>query len=697
MQRLSTMARKKALITSLCDLEIPNTIAFSPNAQQVLYSTNLTWMHRKGKLPVSTLWLAETGKAKSARQITSGLSKDHIPRWNPDGRSIAFVSDRAKAGERWAIYALNIRQSVVEGEAFPLTDIENERPISQFEFSPDGTTIAYLSADEKTKEQKDREEEGDDVQVWGEDLAYVRLRTLNVQTKQVSRAGVEHQRHVTGFSWSPDGKRIAFTDTTSPNIEEPYLRGSRIAVLTVKDQTVKDICTIPNAVTDLTWAADGQLYFISGTPIDKVCAGATVYAVSPESGVEGDVEANDKPWTRVAFGYDDTAVGLLNVGGKVLVKSQKGMEDQLCLLSSGSLLTNVVVVYSKAEELQAFGAILSPGNNEILLATASSSVNQPVEVYSTTTSSGHSIQLSSHGAAFQGQTFGSSEFISCRSADDEVDLDGVFLRPDPAPAGFEGHAPTLVLIHGGPTSRNTNAFNTLYYFWTPYLLRLGYSILLPNYRGSTGRGEAFAGWSLRGVGKVDYEDVIALTDHAIKSGYSDPSRLVVGGLSQGGFLSYLCSTRNGSLQPWKFRASIPLAGITETDTMALTSDLGASLETELNGGNAVWNCQKDDTRNRQASALWEVQAAVDRSTKTGAMVIPPMLILHGEKDERCPITQAWGMRRALEAHGLEHQFVTYPRQAHIFSERKFWIDLALRIGDWTEKYIGPGVPVDGQT
>ncbi|KJX99617.1 dipeptidyl aminopeptidase like protein [Zymoseptoria brevis] len=665
-------------MTFLCDLEIPNTIVFSPDAQQVLYSTSLTWSHRKGTHPVSTLWLAETGNPKSARQITSGLSKDHIPRWNPDGTSIAFVSDRAKAGERWAIHALNIRQSV-------------------FEFSPDGTTIAYLSADEKTKEQKDREEEGDDVQVWGEDLAYVRLRTVNVQTKQVNRAGVEHQRHVTGFSWSPDGKRIAFTDTTSPNIEEPYLRGSRIAVLTVKDQTVKEICTIPNAVNDLTWAADGQLYFISGIPIDKVCAGATVYAVSSESGVESDVEANDKPWTRVAFGYDDTAVGLLNVGGKVLVKSQKSMEDQLCLLANGSLLTNVVVVYSKAEELQAFGAILSPGNNEILLATASSSVNQPVEVYSTTTSSGHSIQLSSHGAAFQGQTFGSSEFISCRSADDEVDLDGVFLRPDTSSTASKDPAPTLVLIHGGPTSRNTNAFNTLYYFWTPYLLRLGYSILLPNYRGSTGRGEDYAAWSTFGVGKVDYEDVIALTDHAIQSGYSDSSRLVVGGLSQGGFLSYLCSTRNGSIRPWKFRASIPLAGITETDTMALTSDLGASLETELNGGNAVWNCQKDDTRNRQASALWEIQAAVDRSKKTGAMVIPPMLILHGEKDERCPITQAWGMRRALEAHGLEYQFVTYPRQAHIFSERKFWIDLALRIGDWTEKYIGPGVPVDGQT
>jgi dipeptidyl aminopeptidase/acylaminoacyl peptidase len=682
--------QKKAFINSLCDLEIPTTIRFSPNAQYVLYSTNLTWSHRKGKHAVSTLWLAETGKPNSARQITSGQYKDHSPRWSADGKSIAFVSDRAKAGEKWAIYKLNLRHSATEGEAFPLTDVENERAISQFEFSPDGKTIAFVSADEKTKEQKRREEDGDDFQIWGEELPFARLRTVDVESKQVRCFTADIPKcHVTGFSWSQDGKEIAFASTTSPDIEESFLRGSRINVLTVRNPKICHLSTFPNYVKDLVWASDGKIYFISGTPVTVACAGSSVYAVSSERNSSSGGDPQKQRWHRVAFGHDDTPTELLKVGGEVLVKVQRNMEDQLYLLPSQCL------VHTKSEELQAFAAIYPSDSDELIITTATSNVNRPIEVYSTTALGGSSIQLSSHGATFSQQTFGSCEFISCKSSDGEVDLDGVFLKPSADSDTASVSSPTIVLIHGGPTARNTNAFNAYYYFWTPYLLRLGYSILLPNYRGSTGRGEDFASYSVRGVGKWDYEDVITLTDHAVQLGYSNPSRLIVGGLSQGGFLSYLCSTRNGSLRPWKFAASIPLAGITETDAMALTSDLGGSLETELSGGKAIWASHKDDTERRRGSALWEVKAAVDLSKKTGEMVIPPMLILHGDKDERVHISQAWGMRRALEAHGLKYTFVTYPRQGHVFAERKFWVDLALRIGDWCEKYIGPGVAVKG--
>ena len=68
-----------------------------------------------------------------------------------------------------------------------------------------------------------------------------------------------------------------------------------------------------------------------------------------------------------------------------------------------------------------------------------------------------------------------------------------------------------------------------------------------------------------------------------------------------------------------------------------------------------------------------------------------MLILHGEEDERCPVSQAVGMRRALQSKGLSFEMVTYPRQGHFFSEQKFWIDMAVRVGRFVEKYIGPGI------
>jgi dipeptidyl aminopeptidase/acylaminoacyl peptidase len=85
--------------------------------------------------------------------------------------------------------------------------------------------------------------------------------------------------------------------------------------------------------------------------------------------------------------------------------------------------------------------------------------------------------------------------------------------------------------------------------WGPVILSAGFAMLVPNYRGGSSRGEEFA----RGAGKYDYEDVITLTQHVIERGYADKDRLVVAGWSNGGFLSYLSSVRNGLYgHGWRF-------------------------------------------------------------------------------------------------------------------------------------------------
>jgi dipeptidyl aminopeptidase/acylaminoacyl peptidase len=86
-----------------------------------------------------------------------------------------------------------------------------------------------------------------------------------------------------------------------------------------------------------------------------------------------------------------------------------------------------------------------------------------------------------------------------------------------------------------------------------------------------------------------------------------------------------------------------------------------------------WNMEKDDLKKRTGSALWEFKHASKESR------IPPVLILHGEKDQRVPITQSWVFRRALDEAGLPFEFVTYPREGHHFTERKHVEDLMERI------------------
>lgn len=670
------MSDGEHILRELCNLEIPNAIKLSPDRRKVLYATQLYWGHHAGKQAVSTLWLASTRQPNSSRQLTSGLFKDCNPAWHPNGENVAFVSDRAKPGEKWAIYSLRTEEG---SAADPLMLTENAQAISAFAFSPDGNLIAFLSADEKTAEQKKRDEDGEDVQVWGEDWALARLRIVDLQSKQIR--SLKLGRHVTALSWSSDGNRLSISSTKTPHIEEPDLTGSVISVVDTQLTTVQDLCHFPGRLGDLTWAKDGKQYFTAGVPAGAIFRGHGVYATDPNLSSPG--------YERLAFGIDDDATGLTQANGEVIVKLEHRLEGRISLLDGS-------VMYSKKEELEAFDVAFAPDSDECVLAVATSNINCPVEVFTTTVGDGAMVQLSNHGAAFKDHDFGTCNFLPFLSTDGEVEIDSMYLTPAAYVNKRDDRAPikplpTVVLIHGGPNTRLTNAFNTYYYYLAPYLLSLGYGVLIANYRGSSGRGERFGSWTIGGAGIYDYADVITATQNAIQQGYADKDRLIVGGWSQGGFLTFLCSVRNGSHEHgWKFKASIAGAGICDIDAMALTCDQASTFEPAMHEGRVIWNMAHNDTRNRAASALWLFHEAMEQSKQTGEMVVPPMLILHGANDERCHVSQAWGMRRALESQQLPFECVTYPRQGHIFGEQKFWVDMAVRVGRWCHKYIGGG-------
>ncbi|KAI9692659.1 MAG: hypothetical protein M1820_009493 [Bogoriella megaspora] len=669
------MAKNRDLLQQLCDLQIPDTIRISPDSQRLIYSTRLSWGHYKGKLPVSTLWIANSGQAKSAKALTRGQFNDSSPAWHPDGTSIAFISDRGGPGESQAIHgmSLNTWNSEAEPSSYPITDVGNKQRITAFQFSPDGSEIAYISADEKTKERKVREKEGRDQKVWGEDWEYARLRVVNIQTKQVRSLSLE--RHVFEICWSWDGQQIALLSSRSPDMEEQLLYGSWISTVD-RDLNFKgDICHVPKYIHDLAWDRERKLYFIAGLPLDQIFGGQAVYVISPHQ---------SQQYSKLAFGSEDGTVGLnRNSSGAVYAKVEHGFESRICEASGK-------VVYAIEQEIEAFD-VAYKADGKALVAFATSDTDNPVEVFTSTDSVSVKTQISDHGHPIQGQHFGTRTFFSCQSVDDETDVTAIYIKPKTASGTPGAPLPTVVLIHGGPNTRLTDAFNTYYFMWSPYLLSLGYGILIPNYRGGSGRGEKFSSYCINGTGKHDYSDIITITQCAIDRGFADKERLVVGGWSHGGFLAGLCSVRNGTHgHGWRFKAAVAGAGIYDSDAMALTSDLGCTFQPELHAGRVAWTMDQDDSRNRMASPLWQFKNAVQSGVD-----FPPMLILHGEEDARCPVSQARGLRRALRHYSLPFELVLYPRQGHIFSEQNFWIDIAIRVGEWCDKYIGEGLASEG--
>ncbi len=393
-----------------------------------------------------------------------------------------------------------------------------------------------------------------------------------------------------------------------------------------------------------------------------------------------DLTDSTAKWQAQAHGQENCASDLGKAGKDITVKVQDRLSDEIKILNGSTL-------FKRQQSFLAWDARFSTDSDEVILAVALSTVSEPWEVYTTTASGGALVKLSDHGKSRNGKKFGVSEFIHCTSADGEVELDAVWNTPINKVTAEETAVPmeplpTVVYVHGGPYHRNTTEFDDGFMWpWVQNLLNSGYAVLQPNYRGSSGRGEAFAAAVRSAVGGKDYEDVISLMNHAIELGYADPKRLIISGYSQGGFMSYLCAVRNGMHgHGWKWAGAIPGAGVSDWEVLSRTSDL-PSYQAGLVGANP-WASEMDDSWTRRGSAIWEFKKAAD------AGVIPPMLLLHGEKDERVPLEQAVGFQRALESRELPFEMVSYPREGHLFKERKHLIDMAERIVKFVEKYIG---------
>ncbi|KAK6436310.1 hypothetical protein LTR95_007496 [Oleoguttula sp. CCFEE 5521] len=654
------------LLKDLLALQAPTSVSLSPNGKRVLYSTSLSWAPKKGADARSTLWLADRDTPNSARQISSGLFHDTDPGWSPDSEHVAFVSDRAKSGERSAIYVMNVVQG---GEGVAVTDVKFEKPISKVSFSPDGKKIAFLSADEKTPEKKQRDEEKDDAMVFGEEVPYARLRVVDLETKEVQILSDEKE-HVLDFDWDDSGKWILEMVTPRPDFESQMLFGTEFVAVEVEGGTRPTLGKFKGFAQSPIWVGD-EIYFVGPVAEVKACSGYCVYKGSSK-------QANAK-FIKVAHGDTDCARNIVQAGKKVFVKVQHGLEDKIYHLGGKA-------VFEVQKEILSWHATVSD-DKTTTLALAIGDINTPPEVRTTNFSASLKkdlVTLSSHGSTFAKHTFGTATAIETTSFDGKETLDGLFLKPESStylssPSTSPGK--TAVIIHGGPYYRRTNAFDAQYFFWTPCLLAAGYSVLMPNYRGSSGRGERFAAYSIGGMGKYDETDVVALTQAAIDKGLADKENLIAGGYSQGGYLTYLSSVRNGLHgKGWRFKGGIAGAGVTDWATMGMSSDAG-SYEIELLG-HSPWSADKEDYSDRQGSAIWEMKGAV---TKGG--VIPPMLILHGEKDVRVPVEQAQGFRRGLEAAGLPYEYVIYPREDHTFAEQGHVRDMCERVVKFVDKVL----------
>ncbi len=600
-------------------------LRFSPDGSRVAFVVSEPI---KGTTPQSHIWVLYL-PTREVRQFTSSAKTEREPRWSPDGRTLAFLSDREERMQIWKMPADG-------GEATRVTSGKNG--VQSFRWSPEGKTIAFLSGEPKDDVTEKKEKDKDDARVEDRDERPARLWTVNLADEKVHQVSKAPWK-VDEMEWLPAGDRLLAIATDKPESDQLT---EKIVTITVADGAVKVHSTPRLPAHGLRVAPDGTQFGYVGTP------------------GEGP-QAHDL-WIQAVSGGEAR-----NISGKVLDQAimdfQWRDKTPVALVARGFGSNLMEIADGQAREALPKMSVTPAGfamNAKGVVAFVGESSTRLPEVW--LAESGKDPAPVTHfNRSLADLPLQPLELYKYKSFDG-VQIEAGLLRPKGASAGAK--LPTIVLVHGGPTGAWRDRFDA----WGQLLVARGYAVFYPNIRGSIGYGEKFIEMNRNDWGGADFKDVMAGVDDLVNRGIADPDRLGIGGWSYGGYMSEWAIT-----QTHRFKAAVSGAGL---------FDLAAEFGTERGPAYDEWffGLPYEHPENFAHSS----PQTFIKNART------PTLILQGENDTTDPMGQSQALYRALKRYGVKAELVLYPREPHGFREEKHRVDMLTRMVAWFDRYVNSG-------
>jgi len=599
---------------------------FSPDGTKVAFVVSDAL---KGEKRTRHVWLYDKS-SNATRQFTYSEKTESWPRWSPDGKQLAFLSNRGGDEEQILI----LRSEA--GEAAAVT--KEKASVSGFEWSPDGQTIAYLAPDPKGEALEKKEKEKDDAHVVDKDERRARLRLLHLANHE-SRALTDGNWEVKELAWLPDGQSIAVVATNRPASDEFT---DRVYLVNAKDGKMKELFAPHGPIGDLRVSPNGTTLSFTGCredgpePHDILLLPVSGGAARNLTGASLDRQVMDYHWAKGGWliadytdGFTSKFVGYNSEGEKKDSRELPTNPEQFSVAATGEI---------------AFVGTNSTALPELWLRDLKGEA-QPVTHFND--------GLKDYAVA-------APELYRYKSFDG-LEIEAALLRP----AGYDSKTklPLVVLVHGGPTGRWGDSIDS----WGQLLVARGYAVFYPNVRGSTGYGQKFVEMNRADWGGGDFKDVMAGVDDLIAKGIADPERLGIGGWSYGGYMAEWAVT-----QTTRFKAAVSGAGM---------SDLISEFGTEEGPAYDQWfwgtPYEKPEGFLNGSPVLYV------KNAKT------PTLILQGEADTTDPPGQSQELYRGLKHYGVATELVMYPREPHGFHEAKHRVDVESRMVEWFDRYLKP--------
>jgi dipeptidyl aminopeptidase/acylaminoacyl peptidase len=502
-----------------------------------------------------------------------------------------------------------------------------------------------------------RERDKDDSRVVDKDTRHARVWVLEVATKAIHQSTAGRWQ-IGQIEWQSNGRGLVAVATDRPEVDQWIERIYAIDLERGTDATFTEIAAPRGPFGALELSPDGRSLAYVGARVDGPephdlfvrPAGQGDARNLTSSGLDRPISQprwvdNDTLITHVARGFKST-LGIVSVrNGKVQLLDDLGVNPSTYARASNGTLAFVGDRTTRAPELYIKTSDAAPR------------------------------AVTTFNAQWESRPVVAPEFITYKSFDG-VEIEAALLRPaqftnsnsqftasnsQSATRNPQSAMPTVVLVHGGPTGRWVDGFES----WGQLLVARGYAVLYPNVRGSTGYGQKFVEMNRADWGGGDFKDVMAGVDALVARGIADPNRLGIGGWSYGGYMAAWAVT-----QTTRFKAAVSGAPVI---------DMASEFGTEDGSAYDEWF---------YGTPYEKLDGFIKSSPITHVKnVKTPTLLLQGEDDLTDPIGQSQQFYRGLKRYNVETEFVLYPREPHGLREEKHLLDRLQRTVAWFDRYL----------
>jgi dipeptidyl aminopeptidase/acylaminoacyl peptidase len=683
------------------------SIAISPDGNSVVIVTERADWDQK--IFRTDLWFyRDDANGGSLIQLTQS-GRDSEPKWSPDARWIAFLSDRKSSsekdsddtdddkakddkarkdkddkGEVTQLYVI----SPAGGEAIPLTQGDEE--VHTFSWSADSRTLYFATRNPWTKTQKDAykkhwkdvveyrtAERGDTI--FSLDVAAALAHHVSAPAKESAenesdltpgaRAIATSRLRVEDLVTSPDGGKLAFVSNAINQRQEK-----------AEDVEIYAIDLAARAPSPATAGAAAE-------------AAAQPRQLTHNQALEGKLQwANDNRHVffiveggAVTGAYRDLQLHLYWVDSETTAVEQWSEDFTGEIVSYGPYGNGVAVTARLGTEVQMYKAAnppdslhefegspgtyedLSTGLRSLRVAFVYSSLTQPAEVY---LAEGPNALEKARPITSFNKLFTERDLPQGKpyrwKADDGATVEGMLIYP---PGKFEAkHLPMLTFIHGGPADADGNHFAADWYQWSALAASNGWLVFEPNYRGSTGYGDKFLEQIVPQIVSRPGKDILEGVDALVKDGTADPDHLTVGGYSYGGYMTNWLIT-----QTTRFKAAVTGAGAVEHVGNWGNDD--TTMDDSYFLGGRPWEAQQ---RYHDEAAIFQID-----KVKT------PTHMVAGADDIRVAVLEDYLLEHALYSLGIPNALLIFPGEGHSLAKNPWHGKIKVREElKWLQKYGG---------